>query len=374
MTERHNWKVGNPADSEFLRRYMELPRHLCADVDAGELAKTLVSVCDEIGCGRLAVLTGRTVSRQAGERLVAKLPKAIATTLVEVPDNTRQTVSELASSDDLRSSEAVLAVGGGTVVDVAKAVCLELDRPVIVSPTMLSTDGISSPVSVLKSGADRIESLPARLPVAVLVDLELVGQAPLESFRAGLGDLLANRSAVADWNLAAEEGTDKTDDFAALLAYAASELVWKADLSSLKESSPSGVEPDLVIRLLQGLALSGLAMEIAGSSRPCSGAEHLISHSIDCLFPDTASHGEQVALGTLITTYLRGEDWRELRVTFESAGMGEAVSGFGLSVEDLVAVVAAAPDTRPGRFTILERTSLDRADLAPMLEEILSAS
>ena len=50
-------------------------------------------------------------------------------------------------------------------------------------------------------------------------------------------------------------------------------------------------------------------MEIAGSSRPCSGAEHLISHALDDLRPGTAHHGEQVAFGALVTTRLQGEDW-----------------------------------------------------------------
>ena len=79
--------------------------------------------------------------------------------------------------------------------------------------------------------------------------------------------------------------------------------------------------------------LSGLAMEIAGSSRPCSGSEHLISHAIDQLYPGTARHGEQVAFGALLCSRFQGEDWPALKRLMASAGMERAVSGFGLSEE-----------------------------------------
>ena len=62
-------------------------------------------------------------------------------------------------------------------------------------------------------------------------------------------------------------------------------------------------------------------MEIAGSSRPCSGAEHLISHALDALHPGTAQHGEQVAFGALVATRLQGGDWGALREFMLSAGM-----------------------------------------------------
>ena len=71
-------------------------------------------------------------------------------------------------------------------------------------------------------------------------------------------------------------------------------------------------------------------MEIAGSSRPCSGSEHLISHALDSLHPGTAQHGEQVAFGALLATHLQGGDWRGLRDFMRAAGLQDAAAGFGL--------------------------------------------
>jgi len=119
--------------------------------------------------------------------------------------------------------------------------------------------------------------------------------------------------------------------------------------------------------------LSGLAMEIAGSSRPCSGAEHLISHAIDRLYPGTAQHGEQVAFGSLVTTRLHGRDWRVLRQLMEAAGMSEAVTGFSLSRQEVIAAVLAAPSTRPGRYTVLDEIQLDEQTLGPVVDELRSS-
>ena len=121
------------------------------------------------------------------------------------------------------------------------------------------------------------------------------------------------------------------------------------------------------------LVLSGLAMEIAGSSRPCSGAEHLISHALDSLRPGTAQHGEQVAFGALVATHLQGGDWNRLREFMLSAGMTDAASGFGLGERELTAAVRAAPSMRPDRYTILSDAGSTEARVAAAVRDVLAA-
>jgi glycerol-1-phosphate dehydrogenase [NAD(P)+] len=172
---------------------------------------------------------------------------------------------------------------------------------------------------------------------------------------------------VRDWRLAAAAGREPVDDFAALLAQSAADLVYGTDVTSIGSGRP---EPALLERLLDGLVMSGLAMEIAGSSRPCSGSEHLVSHAIDRLHPGTAQHGEQVALGTLVCTLLQGEDWAGLREFLLTAGMEHAASGFDLSVEQIAAAVDAAPSTRPDRYTVLDEVTLTEAELRAAVAEV----
>jgi glycerol-1-phosphate dehydrogenase [NAD(P)+] len=346
---------------------MELPRYLRAVEGRAELSAALSGISRELGFSRVCLFSGTTVTKQIADPLVAELDHATA--LLCVHDNSDSQVARLAAMPELRAVDAVIAVGGGKTIDVTKSVCEQVDLPVIVVPTQLTADGIASPVSVIRTASGAIESRRARLPIGLVVDFDVLRHSPLDSARAGFGDLIANVCAVRDWRRAAAAGRDSVDDFAALLAEAASDLVLGTDVTGLRSGPLDGA---FLHRLLQGLVLSGLAMEIAGSSRPCSGSEHLVSHAIDRLYPGIARHGEQVAFGAILCARFQGEDWQPLAGSMADAGMEHAVGGFGLSEQEVVAAVQAAPATRPGRYTVLDEIELTDAVLAPMVGEVLS--
>jgi glycerol-1-phosphate dehydrogenase [NAD(P)+] len=350
------------------RRQMELPRFLRAVEGGAQLRDTLVAICGELGFSSVCLISGATVTRDLAGRLVDQID--LAAGLLVVPENSQEQVDLIAQSPELGTVDAAIAVGGGKTIDVAKSACEQADIPVIVVPTQLTADGIASPVSVIRTRSGVMESRHARLPIGVVVDLEVLKRSPVESARAGLGDLIANAGAVRDWRRAAAAGGEATDDFAALLAEAAGDLVSGTDVTCLRAGP---LEADFLHRLLQGLVLSGLAMEIAGSSRPCSGSEHLVSHAIDQLYPGTARHGEQVAFGAMLCTRLQGEDWKAVKQLMVSAGMDSAAAGLGLSEEQIVAAVRTAPTTRPGRYTVLDEVDLSDSTLVPIVNEVVTA-
>ncbi len=341
---------------------MELPRYMRAVSGEPELIGALGELAAGLDFERLAVVGGTTFTAPLARDLCAALPRSVGEPL-GVENNTESEVGRIAASPTLREADAVVAVGGGKTIDVAKSACAIAELPLIVVPTQLTADGIASPVSVIRDSAGRLRSGPGRLPIAVAVDLSVVAGAPAARTRAGLGDLLANPCALRDWELAAARGAEELDDFAALLSQSAFDLVYAPVPPDLEDGSPP---PEFLHRLLRGLVLSGLAMEIAGSSRPCSGSEHLISHALDVLHPGTAQHGEQVAFGALLATHLQGGDWRGLRDFMRAAGLQEAAAGFGLSAHDVVRVVQAAPSMRPDRHTVLgePRATPDAIDAA----------
>jgi glycerol-1-phosphate dehydrogenase [NAD(P)+] len=349
-------------------RHIELPRYLRQARGRDQLGAVLEEVADELGFARLCLASGPTVTRRLASGLAGSLGRDVGSPLT-VEGNGERDVERLAAASELRAADALVAVGGGRTIDVAKSACELAGRPVVVVPTQLTTDGIASPVSVIVSRSGTIESRRARLPIGVVVDLEFVAGSPPERLRAGLGDLIANASALRDWRLAEAAGRESVDDFASLLAGAASDLVLATDVSSLGRGAPS---PAFLERLLHGLVMSGLAMEIAGSSRPCSGAEHLISHAIDRLHPGLAQHGEQVAFGSLLAARFQGADWRSLRDLMLTAGMERAVLGFSLAEEEIAAAVSAAPATRPGRYTVLDEIELDGPALRGPVQEVLA--
>jgi glycerol-1-phosphate dehydrogenase [NAD(P)+] len=350
------------------RRYMELPHFLRAVHGRAELVRLLGEVTTELGFETVGVVSGSTYTAALGTDLAAALP-AVSPEPVRVEANTQAEVDRVAGSR-VGAADVVVAIGGGKTIDVAKSACANADLPLIVVPTQLTADGIASPVSVIRGADGILHSGHGRLPIALVVDVDVIAAAPSERTRAGLGDLLANRSALVDWRLAAAAGGEEVDDFAALLAQSATDLVYGSAPTSLAGGSP---DVAFLHRLLRGLVLSGLAMEIAGSSRPCSGAEHLISHALDALRPGTAQHGEQVAFGALVTTRLQGGDWGALREFMVSAGMGAAAAGFGLAEDELVAVVCAAPSMRPDRYTILSDAVGSEERVTAAIRDVLGA-
>jgi glycerol-1-phosphate dehydrogenase [NAD(P)+] len=345
-------------------RQIDLPRFLRAVEGHDALDRALRTVLNELSVDAPLYVSGTSQSAAVCSDLTG-----VNGNRLTIEDNTRVEVTRVA--DLLRKEyDAVVAVGGGRPIDVAKSAALIADVPVIVIPTQLSADGIASPISVIQEANGDSVSERSQLPAAVLADLEAVAAAPVQFARAGVGDLIGNRTAIVDWRIADEEGSETVDDFAALLASCAHLLIEGLDLTELRGGR---VTIDVARRLLDGLVLSGLAMEIAGSSRPCSGSEHLISHAIDKLEPGTASHGEQVAFGTIVATALQGGDVDLVRDRIAQAGMTGALCGFGLPPARLADIVKYGPSTRPGRYTILDRARPTARDLTALISELVAA-
>lgn len=255
-----------------------------------------------------------------------------------------------------------VAVGGGRVIDTVKLAAARTGVDFVSVPTAVSNDGISSPVASLMGKDGARSSHAARMPRGIVVDVSAIGSAPATTIRAGVGDLLSNLTACLDWRAAGEGGGERYDAFAAMIAESAARPV--LDLEELR--SPAAHE-----LVAQGLLMSGLAMAAAGTSRPCSGAEHLVSHALDAqLGPSAALHGEQVALGSLITA--AAHRWSQapaLRRTYRRLGLPTTPEALGLTREDLVDAVVAAPDVRPDRWTILSERRYRRRDEAAELVE-----
>jgi glycerol-1-phosphate dehydrogenase [NAD(P)+] len=125
-------------------------------------------------------------------------------------------------------------------------------------------------------------------------------------------------------------------------------------------------DDDFLTVLAESLVLSGMAMNVAGSSRPASGGCHEILYAIDQLYPGTGNHGELAGVGALFCTYLRGEDraCALLSACLGRHGLPRTPADLGLSQAEFTKAVLHAPATRPGRYTILERLALDECAIA----------
>ena len=101
-------------------------------------------------------------------------------------------------------------------------------------------------------------------------------------------------------------------------------------------------------------------MSIAGSSRPCSGSEHLFSHSLDMFKCPHAMHGEQCGVGSILSAFLHKAKWQRIRDSLKQIGAPTTARELGVKDEDLVKALEIAATIRPERYTILHKLKLDR--------------
>jgi len=330
-----------------------VPSPVVVDIRPGALEQLGAVLADQriSSSGRIAVAVSGGSGAALCDRLTPQLPGADWYT---VPDGTLDAAVRLA--DQIRSGgpyDALVGLGGGKIIDAAKYAAARIGLPVMAVATNLAHDGICSPVSILDNDAGR-GSYGVPNPIGIVVDLDVIREAPRRFVASGIGDALSNISACADWELSHRETGEPVDGLAVAMARSAGETLLR---------HPGDLADDaLLTALSEALVLSGIAMNIAGSTRPSSGACHEISHAIDILFPRRAGqHGEQVGLGAAFASFLRGdrETAGQLAQVLTRHGLPVTGAQLGFTDEEFVQAVKYAPQTRPGRFTILEHLDLD---------------
>ncbi|MFS8477376.1 MAG: iron-containing alcohol dehydrogenase family protein [Micromonosporaceae bacterium] len=313
--------------------------------------------------GDVAVVVGPGLGNEVSELLRGRLDRA---EILTVTGGTFAAAAELGAKLRARAYDAVVGIGGGRTIDTVKYAATQQGLPMVSVATSLAHDGIASPVSVLDREGVSV-SYGVHTPLAVVVDLDFVRRSPAWQTRSGVGDALSNLSATADWQLAHEVRGEPLDGLALALARTGAEAVL---------SHPGGIgDEDFLATLANALVLGGVAMAVAGSSLPCSGGCHEIAHAVTKLYPGAGTHGQQVGLGALFCTYLRddADHFVRLAAALRRHGLPRTPAELGLTDEQFVEAVTHAPDTRPGRYTILEHLALSRDQIAGKLAGFLRA-
>ncbi|HEX8345879.1 MAG TPA: iron-containing alcohol dehydrogenase family protein [Actinoplanes sp.] len=332
----------------LLARTVMTPLHI--EVRRGAIAQLGAILSDgRISAGGdVAVVVGPGQGEKIAELIRPSLGSADVYT---THGGTLDAANELAGKLRARSYDAVVGIGGGKTVDTAKYAATRYGMPMVSVATSLANDGIASPVASLTN--DGIKgSYGVHIPIAVLVDLDFVENGPGRVNRAGVGDVISNISALADWELAWQTRGEPVDGLAASLSRMGAEAVL---------THPGDMHDDgFVTVLAEALISSGLAMAVCGSSRPCSGGCHEIMHAVDSLFPGTASHGELAGMGGLYCTFLRGDErrFKQMAQCLAQHRLPRTLDDLGLSMQQFVDVISFAPRTRPDRYTILEHLAM----------------
>ncbi len=224
--------------------------------------------------------------------------KSFRTICLQAPTHglhaTETVVGEVMAS--MGACDLLVAVGSGTVHDITRYVATEQGLDFVSVPTAASVDGFLSSIAAMTwHGVKR--SFPAKPPIALISDSDVLAAAPYALTASGVGDLLGKYTALFDWRVShIVTGEYICERVISLEEEALREVLDCKDAVAARD-------PKAVETVMYGLVLSGLAMQMVGNSRPASGSEHHVSHLIemDVLTTDNpALHGEKVGVAAAL--------------------------------------------------------------------------
>lgn len=331
-------------------RKIQLPR----EIHTGPgIIKETGAICRDLRFkGKVLVVSGSNTFKIGGKYVMESLQEhGYEVENITIKQASMDVVLEV--QDFINNISLVLGVGGGKVIDVAKLASTRSGINFISIPTAASHDGIASPRASIKNEGSSV-SLPAESPIGVIADTQIISKAPYRLLAAGFGDIISNQTAVMDWKLAHRLLNEDFSDSAAALSMMTARMTMES-AEAIKEGLIASAE-----LIVKALISSGMAISIAGSSRPASGSEHKFSHALDTLAPEPALHGEQCGVGTIMMMYLHGGDWKSIRNALKTIKAPINAEQLGIDPEYIIKALIKAHTIRKERYTILGDRGLTR--------------
>ncbi len=329
---------------------IQMPREV--HIGAGVIENT-GSICKDLRFnGNVLVVTGPNTSKIGAEMAIDSLEKQeFSVDLSTINEATYETVEKV--ENKLDDTSLIIGVGGGKIIDVAKMAATNAGIYFVSVPTAASHDGIASPLASIKNNKGSV-SLTAQAPIGVIADTNIIRNAPFKLLSAGCADIVSNYTAIKDWQLANRLQNDSYSESAAALSLMTAKLIMKSSKSIKK-----GLEESARL-VVKSLFSSGMAISIAGSSRPASGSEHKFSHALDKIAKKPALHGEQCGVGTIMMMSLHGGDWEIIKSALKDMKAPTNAYELGIDPDDIIEALVMAHTIRPERYTILGDRGLSR--------------
>lgn len=314
--------------------------------------------------GKAIVITEKNIDKIYGEQIRSQLYDLYVSETSYIEQNSIEAAMKLGEHILSENIDYIVGFGGGRVLDTCKYASYISKRRLISIPTAVSNDGIASPIAVLKKQDGIQTSLGSVSPYAMIIDTDIISNSPISLIKAGIGDTISNYTALSDWKNASEKGKDTMHDIAYLMSSTALDVLLNSQFKSISER--------FIENLVQSLVLSGIAMKFAGTSRPCSGPEHLFSHALDFYCSSYNLHGLQVALGSIIMSKLQGLDYSFLIEYLDRFEVGINPRELNISEVDFIYCIKEAKNMRLGKYTFLSEENYDDTLLTELYQEICS--
>lgn len=230
----------------------------------------------------------RDVLRASGFRLTEKIYENLTYARAEQIEEIKELAKDI---------PCILSVGTGSLNDICRVASYQLGKKFAIYATAPSMDGFASDTApIIKDNFKT--SWQAEQPLVILGDTKVLAAAPAELKASGFGDMMAKTIGLAEWKIAnLLIGEYYCDKIAAITQDAVDRISALADRIQENSEEAAGA-------VMEALILTGLAMKLAGCSRPASGAEHVLSHYLECykvnrgIWPEF--HGKKVGVMTVL--------------------------------------------------------------------------
>lgn len=262
----------------------------------------LPELLKEAGCKYPFLLSGDATFRAAGDKVCNTLNDAgIKYDKYVFPQSpvlpTEQSVGSAVMHFN-RDCDCIVGIGSGVINDIGKLLARTAGKRYLIVATAPSMDGYASATSSMEQDGLKV-SLNSTAAWAVIGDLDVLCNAPMHMLHAGVGDMVAKYISLCEWRIGK---LLKGEYYCPVIA-----TLVESALKRCVDAGPGLVnrEPEAIKAVMEGMVLTGLAMNYAGISRPASGMEHYFSHIWDmrALAFGTQSdlHGIQCGIATLIS-------------------------------------------------------------------------
>jgi len=315
------------------------------EVGKGNLSY-LGAVIEKAGFSNIVMFYGSGINEMFGEKISQSF-KFQSTKIVKTIENDDININNIINIAFSIPAEAdvIVGIGGGKVLDVAKYSSFLKKLPFISIPTSTSNDGFSSSSASLIIDGKR-STVNAVMPHGIIVDIDIIKEAPDKFIFSGVGDLVSKITAVYDWEFEEKSGKTTINDFAAMMAKKSVNSFVRTDFNHLRDEF-------FIKELVDSLTMSGIAVEIAQTSAPASGSEHLISHALDKLLEKPFLHGLQVGVATYLMSKVHNHRWQRVTKVFSDTGFFDYVKTLGMKREDFEKAIDFAPSIKPNRYTYI---------------------
>ena len=323
--------------------YISIPSIL--DIGSGTLS-SMGENLKKHGLDRIVIFFGNGLIELFGDTVLRSLSDAGIKVMGyrELDDVNIEEVTSIAFSLPI-GTKAVAGIGGGKVIDAAKYMGFLRQMPFISVPTSSSSDGFASTSASLYVRG-RKTTVPASMAYRIIIDNQVIKTAPSKFLYSGIGDMVAKITALYDWKFEAEHGVSQINDMAVMIAKKAVNSFVRTPFNDIHDEN-------FIKELLDSLAMSGIANEVAGGSAPTSGSEHLISHALDKYAATPNLHGIQVGIATLLMAVVQEHRDKRVRKVLTDTGFINYCTTLNLDLDDYLSAIDLAPSMKPARYTYL---------------------